>query len=93
MKAIWNDQVIAESDKTVEVENNHYFPEDSIKMEFVVDSDLHSTCPWKGEAKYKSIKVGDEVNIDAVWYYPEPKEAAKEIKGHYAFWKGVKIEA
>jgi uncharacterized protein (DUF427 family) len=92
MKAIWNNQVIAESDNTVVVENNHYFPKDSLKEEFFIDSEHTSICPWKGEAKYSSIKVGDEVNTDAVWYYPEPKEAAKEIKGHYAFWKGVKIE-
>ena len=92
MKAIWNDQVIAESDNTIVIENNHYFPKETIKMEFIVDSAHQSSCPWKGEAKYASIKVGDEVNSDAVWYYPEPKEAAKEIKGYYAFWKGVKIE-
>ena len=92
MKAIWNDQVIAESDNTVVVEDNHYFPEESLNKDFFVDSDHESTCWWKGVAKYKSIKVGEDVNTDAVWYYAEPKDEAKQIKGHYAFWKGVKIE-
>ncbi|MGZ0016813.1 DUF427 domain-containing protein [Yeosuana sp. AK3] len=92
MKAIWNNQIIAESNETIIIENNHYFPSDSIKAEFFVESDTHSTCPWKGEASYKSIKINGEINKDAAWYYPNPKDAAKEIKGYFAFWKGVKIE-
>lgn len=92
MKAIWNQQVIAESPHTVVVEGNHYFPADSIRKEFLVDSATHTSCPWKGKASYYSISVNGELNSDAVWYYPEPKPAAKEIKDHMAFWKGVSIE-
>ena len=92
MKAIWNNQVIAESNETKLLERNHYFPESSIKSEFFIDSDTKTTCFWKGEASYKSIKVGGEINPDAAWYYPSTKDAAKEIEGYYAFWNGVKIE-
>jgi len=92
MKAIWNKHVIAESDNTVVVEGNHYFPPDAVKKELLKPSDTHSTCPWKGKASYYSIEVDGKVNEDAAWYYPEPKEAAKEIKDHVAFWKGVKVE-
>ena len=92
MKAIWNNTVIAESNDTVVVENNHYFPADSIKKEFFEDSIAQTSCPWKGRASYYSLKVNGEQNKDAAWYYPEPKDAAKEIKGHVAFWKGVKVE-
>ena len=92
MQAIWNGEVIAESPDTVEVEGNHYFPAESVKMEYIKPSDTHSTCPWKGEASYYSINVGGEKNIDAAWYYPEPKEAASNIKGHVAFWKGVEVK-
>ncbi len=91
MKAIWNGKVIAESDNTVVVENNHYFPADSIRTEFFSDSTHQSTCPWKGLASYKTLRVDGETNENAVWYYPEPKDAAKEIKDHFAFWKGVKV--
>jgi len=91
MKAIWNGKVIAESDNTVVVENNHYFPTDSIRTEFFSDSTHQSTCPWKGLASYKTLRVDGETNENAVWYYPEPKDAAKEIKDHFAFWKGVKV--
>lgn len=91
MKAIWKGQVLAESDKTVVVENNHYFPADSISQEFFQPSSKTSICPWKGDASYYSIKVGNEENQDAAWYYPAPKEAAKEIKDHVAFWKGVEV--
>lgn len=91
MKAIWNKKVIAESNNTVVVENNHYFPADSIKSEFFTDSDNKTTCPWKGLASYKSLQVDGEANQNAAWYYPEPKEAANEIKDHFAFWKGVQI--
>ncbi|MGB6150710.1 MAG: DUF427 domain-containing protein [Pricia sp.] len=92
MKAIWNNTIIAESDDTVIVENNHYFPADSIKKEYFKASDKHTTCPWKGEASYYSLDVGGKQNEDAAWYYPKPKEAAKEITGKVAFWKGVTVE-
>lgn len=92
MKAIWNNQIIAESNETIFIENNHYFPAESIKSEFFKDSDTHTTCPWKGEASYKTLVVNNESNQDAAWYYPNPKERAKEIAGYFSFWKGVKIE-
>lgn len=91
MQAIWNREVIAESTDTVVVEGNHYFPVESVNMKFMKPSDHHTTCPWKGEASYYSIEVGGEKNIDAAWYYSEPKEAASNIKGHVAFWKGVEV--
>lgn len=91
-KAIWKDKVIAESDKCEVVEENYYFPPDSVKLEYLKKSDTHSTCPWKGEASYYNVEVDGEVNEDAAWYYPEPKDAAKNIKGYVAFWKGVEIE-
>jgi uncharacterized protein (DUF427 family) len=91
MKAIWNEQVIAESDETVVIENNHYFPEDSIKKEFFEKNSHSSHCPWKGDAAYYDINVGGNVNRSGAWYYPEPKEAAKVIKNHVAFWNGIKI--
>jgi uncharacterized protein (DUF427 family) len=91
-KAIWNNQVIAESDKTVVVEGNHYFPPDSVKKEYLRPSSTHTTCPWKGVASYHSLEVDGKQNSDAVWHYPEPKSAAAEIKNHLAFWKGVRIE-
>jgi len=92
MKAIWNNTVIAENDDTIVVENNHYFPADSIKEEYFKSSNTHSTCPWKGEASYYSLEVDGEKNEDAAWYYPEPKDAAKNIKDSVAFWKGVTVE-
>lgn len=92
MKAIWNNQVIAESNQTVQVEGNHYFPLDSVKEAFLKPSDTHTVCPWKGTASYYTLKDGESENKDAAWFYPEPKTAAKEIKNHIAFWKGVKIE-
>ena len=91
MKAIWNGQTIAESNDTVVVENNHYFPKDSVKAEYLTDSQTHSTCPWKGLASYYSLTVDGQTNTDAAWYYPEPKPAANQIKGYLAFWKGVKV--
>ena len=91
MKAIWNGTVIAESGDTVVVEGNHYFPESSLKREFVVGSNHRSTCHWKGEARYYSLLVNGDLNPDAVWYYPEPLEAAAEIKDRVAFWKGVQV--
>jgi len=92
MKAIWNNQIIAESNDTVVVEGNHYFPAEDIKKEFYKDSELHSVCPWKGKASYFTLVVDGKENKDAAWYYPEVSELAKGIKGKVAFWKGVKVE-
>ncbi|QDH78102.1 DUF427 domain-containing protein [Echinicola soli] len=91
MRAIWNDQVIADSDTTIMIENNHYFPPASIKKPFFTPSETTSSCPWKGEASYFDICVNGETNKDAAWHYYQPKEAAIQIKGYVAFWKGVKI--
>lgn len=91
MKAIWNNQVIAESDRTIEIENNQYFPPESVRKEFLAPSPTHTTCPWKGEASYYNLEVGGEENPDAAWYYPDPKPAARQIKGYIAFWKGVEV--
>ena len=91
MKAIWNNKVIAESNKTIVVENNHYFPPESIKPEFFEDSNTHTTCPWKGVASYRTLTVDGKQNPDAAWYYPAPRELAKGIKNYVAFWKGVAI--
>ncbi len=91
MKAIWKDTVIAESDATVIVEGNHYFPVESVSNELLQDSDTTSACPWKGTANYYSIVVDGESNPDAAWYYSEPKDAASEIRGRIAFWKGVEV--
>jgi uncharacterized protein (DUF427 family) len=93
MRAIWRNTVLAESDETVVVEGNHYFPPDSIRGEYFSPSDTHTSCPWKGTASYYDIIVGEEVNKDAAWYYPEVKDAAASIKGRVAFWKGVKVES
>lgn len=93
MKAIWNDQVIAESNATVVVENNHYFPKDSVKAEYLKASPTHTTCPWKGLASYYSLEVDGKENLDAAWYYPDPKPAAANIANYIAFWKGVKVTA
>lgn len=92
MKATWNGQTIAESDDTVVVEGNHYFPPDAVKREFLEDSEHHSVCPWKGSAHYYDVVVDGERNANAAWYYPETKEAADNIKGRIAFWHGVKVE-
>jgi uncharacterized protein (DUF427 family) len=91
MKAIWNGKVIAESDDTVVIEGNHYFPANSIKKEFYNASNANTVCPWKGTASYFSLKVDGKENQDAAWYYSEPKEAAKVIKDRVAFWKGVEV--
>ena len=91
-KAIWNGAVIAESDVTVLVEGNHYFPPEAIRRQHFRSSDKHTICPWKGMASYYDVVVGDAVNGDAAWYYPTPKDAAKEIAGRVAFWRGVKVE-
>lgn len=92
MKATWEDAVLANSDNTVVIEGNHYFPPDSINQTNFKPSSTHSTCPWKGLASYYDVVVGEKVNKDAAWYYPEPKEAAKQITGYVAFWKGVKVQ-
>lgn len=91
MKATWNGVVLAESDNTVVVEGNHYFPPETINKEYFQSSDNHTTCPWKGQASYYTIVVNGEENRDAAWYYPSPSDAASQIKGHLAFWKGVEI--
>ena len=91
MKATWNNQVIAESDDTVVVEGNHYFPPESLKREYFKDSDTTTRCGWKGTANYYSIEVDGDVNRDAAWYYAEPFEAAEKIRGRVAFWRGVQV--
>ena len=91
VEASWNGEVIATSDQTLVVEGNHYFPPASVRQDLLEPSSTHTTCPWKGEASYYTVKLGSESNRDAAWYYPAPKEAAKEIKDHVAFWKGVKV--
>ena len=93
MKAIWNGTLLAESNDTVVVEGNHYFPASALKRELVRPSETHTTCGWKGVASYYDVVVGDAVNRDAVWYYPEPKDAAKQIRDRVAFWKGVEVVA
>jgi uncharacterized protein (DUF427 family) len=92
MKAIWNNTVIAESEDTVLVEGNRYFPESTLKREFITFSNHKSSCPWKGQASYYSLMVNGDLNTDAVWYYPEPKPEAEMVRGRVAFWKGVKVE-
>jgi len=91
MKAIWNGAVLAESDQTIVVEGNHYFPPDAIHSEYFTESRTHTTCPWKGVASYHTIVVEGKTNPDAAWYYPAPKDAAKQITGYVAFWRGVKV--
>lgn len=91
-KAIWKGVIVAESDNCEIVEGNSYFPPDSIKSEYFISSDTHTTCGWKGVASYYTLKVNGEENKDAAWYYPNPKEKALNIKGYVAFWRGVKIE-
>jgi len=91
-KAIWKYTVIADSDRTEVVEGNHYFPPESIRREYLRESATRTTCGWKGVASYHDVVVGDAVNKDAAWYYPTPKDAAKQVSGYLAFWKGVKIE-
>ncbi|MFM2438459.1 MAG: hypothetical protein RLZ55_1278 [Actinomycetota bacterium] len=91
MRATWNGTVIAESDDTVVVEGNHYFPRAAINEEFFTASGTHTTCPWKGEASYLNVVVDGASNPDAAWYYPQPKTAAAEIEGRVAFWRGVVV--
>lgn len=91
-KAIWKDTILAESDRTRIVEGNHYFPPESLRREHLRESATHTTCSWKGVASYYDVVVGGETNRDAAWFYPAPKEAAKEIRDHVAFWRGVVVE-
>ena len=93
-RALWNDEILAESEDTVEIEGSCYFPPDSIRWEYFEKSETRTTCRWKGEASYYSIRVNGKVNIDGAWYYPQPSEAAQAlgIKDRLAFWKGVRIE-
>ncbi len=91
MKAIWKGTVVADSDDTVVIEGNHYFPADSVRREHLLPSNTRTMCPWKGEARYHTLFVDGDANPDAVWYYPDPKEAAAEIKSRLAFWKGVQV--
>ncbi len=93
MKAIWNGKVIAESNETIVIEGNHYFPSSAIKEEFYEPSQTHTVCPWKGTASYYTVSVDGKDNKDAAWYYPETSELAKNIKGYVAFWKGVEVKA
>ena len=90
-RAIWNDTTLAESDDTVVVEGNHYFPAEDVNSDYLEPSATHTTCPWKGTASYYSLRVGGQENADAAWYYPEPKDAAAEIAGRVAFWRGVEV--
>ncbi len=91
MKAMWSNTILAESDDTVVVEGNHYFPESALRREYFRPSATHTTCGWKGEASYFDVVIGDQVNHDAAWYYPDPKPAAKQILGRVAFWRGVVV--
>jgi uncharacterized protein (DUF427 family) len=92
-KAKWNGAVLAESEDTVVVEGNRYFPRSSVHMEYFAPSDTHTVCPWKGTASYHHVEVNGKRNADAAWYYPEPYPAAAQIKDRVAFWKGVEVEA
>jgi uncharacterized protein (DUF427 family) len=92
VRAIWNGTVIAESDETVALEGNHYFPPDAVRREHLRPSAERSVCPWKGTASYHDVVVGDAVNPGAAWYYPAPSEAAAAIRDHIAFWRGVTVE-
>ncbi len=91
-KAVWNDAVLAESDRCEVVEGNQYFPPDAINREYFRDSSTHTVCPWKGTASYYDVVVNGRTNKDAAWYYPTPKEAAKNIAGYVAFWRGVRVD-
>lgn len=90
-KATWNGAILAESDRTIVVEGNHYFPSDSINQAYFQPSDTHTSCPWKGQASYYNLMVDGQENKDAAWYYPDAKEKAKNIEGYIAFWRGVKV--
>ena len=89
--ATWNGVVIAESDQTIKVEGNHYFPPESVNPDYLADSSDHTVCPWKGTASYYDVVVDGDTNRGAAWYYPDPKPAASDIKGYVAFWRGVQV--
>jgi uncharacterized protein (DUF427 family) len=91
-QAIWKGTVIAESDETINIEGNHYFPRSAIKQEFFEENNTHTVCPWKGTASYFDVVIARERNKDAAWFYPETSELAKNIKGYVAFWKGVQVQ-
>lgn len=91
-KAIWNNAVLAESDKTIVVEGNHYFPPDAVHTEFFNSSSTHTICSWKGTASYFDVVVNGQVNKDAAWFYPDPKDAAHQISGYVAFWHGIQVK-
>lgn len=91
MKAIWNDEIIAESSDTLVIEGNHYFPQNSVNYDYLSMNDDTSECPWKGTASYYNLEIAGEKNSNAAWYYPNPKNATKEITGYIAFWKGAQI--
>lgn len=91
MKAVWKDTVLAESDQTIVVEGNHYFPPDAIRRDYFRESQTHTVCPWKGTASYYDVVVNGDVNRDGAWYYPAPKPAAAQIAGYVAFWRGVRV--
>ncbi len=92
VKAIWNGAVLAESNDTIVVEGNHYFPPSALNPQYLVESHRHTSCPWKGTASYYDVVVEGKVNAAAAWFYPEPKEAAQQIRGYVAFWHGVQVE-
>jgi uncharacterized protein (DUF427 family) len=92
-KAVWNGAVIAESEQTVVVEGNHYFPPQAVRQEYLRPSSTHTTCHWKGQASYYDVVVDGQTNPDAAWYYPSPLPAAQAIAGYVAFWKGVTVQA
>jgi len=92
VKAVWKNRVLAESDRTIVVEGNHYFPPEDIKKEYLTETDLRTTCPWKGEAHYYTIEVDGDKNENAAWFYPKPKERARHVAGYVAFGKGVSVE-
>jgi uncharacterized protein (DUF427 family) len=91
MQAVWNGKVLAESDRTVVVEGNHYFPPDAVNRELFEASETHSQCPWKGKASYYTVSVDGESNADAAWFYPQPKAEAENIRDYVAFWRGVEV--
>lgn len=93
VRAIWNGTVIAESDRTIVIEGNHYFPPADVRSEYLKPTDSHTVCPWKGTASYYTVTVGGKENSDAAWFYPETKDAAARIKGYLAFWHGVEVQA
>lgn len=92
MKAIWNGKILAESNSTIVVENNHYFPDDSLNKDFFFLTNHHTFCPWKGQASYYNIEVDGKMNENGAWFYPSPKDAAMNIKNYVAFWQGVEVK-